>query len=161
MGKDKGTDNLIDAVEELQKDYPQLKLVLFGRFDDEETQAQANHSLITLVYGWCNRVKTLELLKMADVACWPIHHTTLIEDAVSVRTPLILRKTGTTEHLIDGNGVWVENGTKEEIKKALVHIIAQNELEKKKMFHSCEKMKQIISYHTISKKVINDVAGFR
>ena len=88
MGIGKGTDNLIWAVEELHNEYPMLSLVLFGKFEDDETASQANNSQVTAVYGWCDRVKTLQLLKLADVACWPIHHTTLIEDAVSVCTPL-------------------------------------------------------------------------
>lgn len=161
MGKEKGTDNLINAVEELHVQYPQLKLVLFGKFEDEETTQQANRSGVSTVHGWSDRTKTLELLKMADVACWPIHHTTLIEDALAVCTPIITRRTGTTEHLIDGNGFWVENGTKDEIKKVLVKILIQTKLEKNEMIRACEKMKQAISYHTISIKVINDVAGFR
>lgn len=161
MGKEKGTDNLINAVDELHEQYPQLKLILFGKFEDEKTKKQANSSDVATVHGWCDRTKTLELLKMADVACWPIHHTTLIEDAVAVCTPIINRKTATSEHLIDGNGIWVENGTKDEIKNALIHVLTRSYLEKKAMIQSCEKMKQTISYHTISKKVINDVAGFR
>lgn len=161
MGKEKGTDNLIYAIEELQSLYPQLKLVLFGKFEDDETLTQANNSGNVTLHGWCDRTKTLELLKMANVACWPIHHTTLIEDAVAVCTPVINRKTATSEHLIDGNGVWIKTGSKDEIKNALVQMLTQNGLEKQKMILSCEKMKQIISYDTISKRVLNDIAGFR
>lgn len=161
MGKEKGTDNLIRAVGELQAIYPQLKLVLFGKFEDYDTETQANNSCITTVYGWCDRMKTLELLKMADVACWPIHHTTLIEDAVSVCTPLINRKTGTTEHLIEGNGIWIEKGTKDEIKNALIQILDQSIEQKKTMQSACKKMRDTVSYRTVAKKLLNDIGNFK
>ena len=160
MGKGKGTDCLIEAVEELHSQFHQLKLVLFGKFEDEETLAQANNSNFTTVYGWCDRTKTLELLKLADVACWPIHHTTLIEDAVAVCTPIINRKTGTSEHLIDGNGVWIGTGAKEDIKTALLHLLNQNEEQKELIRVACDKMKHIISYNTVSKKLLSDISKF-
>ena len=157
MGKGKGTDNLICAVEELHDEYPMLSLILFGKFEDDETALQANNSQVTTVYGWCDRIKTLQLLKVADVACWPIHHTTLIEDAVSVCTPLILRKTGTTEHLIEGNGVWIEHGTKDEIKQSILHLL--NRMQQHNEFYpACMNLRDAISYQTVAKKVLNDIS---
>lgn len=157
MGKGKGTDNLICAVEELHDEYPMLSLILFGKFEDDETALQANNSQVTTVYGWCDRIKTLQLLKVADVACWPIHHTTLIEDAVSVCTPLILRKTGTTEHLIEGNGVWIEHGTKDEIKQSILHLL--NRMQQHNDFYpACMNLRDTISYQTVAKKVLNDIS---
>lgn len=160
MGKGKGTDKLIRAVEELRESYPQLRLVLFGLIESKDVEERAIQSSVTTVYGWCDRIKTLELLKMADVACWPIHHTTLIEDAVSVCTPIINRKTGTSEHLIDGNGVWIKEGKGEEIKDALLQLINQTEEQKQSMHAACERMKKAISYHTVAKKLLSDIEGF-
>lgn len=157
MGKGKGTDNLIAAIDELQAQYPEIKLLLFGKFEDEMTETQANNSHFVTVFGWCGRMQTLELLKIADVACWPIHHTTLIEDAVAVSTPVINRKTATSEHLIDENGFWIRNGSKEEIKEALVKMLTLNEQQRKQMLLACENMKQKISYRTISKKLLDDI----
>jgi hypothetical protein len=97
------------------------------------------------------------VLKVADVACWPIHHTTLIEDAVSVCTPLILRKTGTTEHLIEGNGVWIEHGTKDEIKQSILHLL--NRMQQHNDFYpACMNLRDTISYQTVAKKVLNDIS---
>ena len=158
MGKEKRTDNLIEAVNELHTHYPQLRLILFGKFEDDDTKLLANHSGATTVHGWCDRTKTLELLKMANVACWPFHHTTLIEDAVAVCTPIINRKTGTSEHLINGNGVWVKDGTKDELKEALLQLLNPSKEQQNQIVHSCEKTKQTISYHTIAKKLLEDIS---
>lgn len=160
MGKGKGTNQLISAVEVLHERYPRLKLVLFGLFENKNVEKQARQSAVATVHGWCDRTKTLELLKMADVACWPIHHTTLIEDAVSVCTPIINRKTGTSEHLIDGNGVWIKNGSQDEIESALLQMLNQSDEQRQSMNVACEKMKQFISYRTVAKKLLNDIKGF-
>ncbi len=157
MGKSKGTDNLIRAVESLKSDYLQLDLVLFGRFEDAETEYLAQKSYATTVHGWCDRTKTMELLKLADVACWPIHHTTLIEDAISVCTPVINRKTGTSEHLIDGNGLWIKDGTEASLKKALLTMLTRDKEKRMSMSKACEKMRNRISYNTIVKKLLNDI----
>ncbi len=160
MGKGKGTDILMCAVKELQDAYPQLRLVLFGKFEDRETQICAEQSKKSTVVGWCNRIKTLEVLKMADVACWPIHHTTLIEDAVSVCTPIIIRKTGTTSHLIGDNGIWIEKGTRDEIKSALIQLLGMAENRPEELLLGCKKMKETISYHVVAKKFIEDISTF-
>lgn len=123
MGKDKGTHNLIKAVDQLRESVPALKLVLFGKFEDVETEILAKKSPFVKTECWCDREKTLKLLKMADVACWPVHHTTLVEDAISVKTPLVLRKTGTTAHLIDGNGEWIDDPDPQSIKTGISNVL--------------------------------------
>lgn len=158
MGKYKGTDFLIHAVDELVSSRVNLRLVLFGSFEDEETVTLARESANVTYMGWCDRTKTLQLLKMADVACWPIHHTTLIEDAVSVCTPVINRKTKTSEHLIDGNGIWLKKGTKDEIKSALIQMLDQTKVQKQNMQTACIKMREAISYRTVAKKLLEDLS---
>lgn len=155
MGIDKGTGRLIVAAENMQKSYPNVKLVLFGSITDSETQKQVDNSSVCHLFGWCDRIKTLELLKLADVACWPVHHTTLMEDAISVCTPIITRKTKTTEHLIDGNGVWLEDASAESIMSALQYLLEHDK--KQELKAACMKMEQAISYHTIAEKVLTDI----
>ena len=163
MGVEKGTDQLILATERIRKNNPnsRIKLVLFGKIEDEDTLLQAKQSQVVTLFDWCDRIKTLELLKMADVACWPIHHTTLIEDAVAVCTPLIIRKTDTTEHLIEDNGIWIENGSAEAIERAMSLLLNQDEMRKSAMQQGCEKMKNRLSYNTIAEKVVKDIYGSR
>lgn len=152
MGRYKGTDNLLLAYKELKKTYNNLKLVLFGNFEDSVTEVQAQSIDGVSLQGWCDRQKTLELLKMADIACWPIHHTTLIEDAIACATPLILRKTGNTDHLVINNGEFVENGTKEDLFVAFTSILNNYQSYKEGALTIMEKY----SYSNIAKEVIND-----
>lgn len=151
MGIHKGTTDLIRAVEELNTEYS-IKLILFGKFEDHETLNLAKDKNFIIQYGWCDRIKTLELLRLSDAACWPIHHTTLNEDAIAVETPLIIRKTGTTEHLINGNGLWVEKGNKDELKHAINEFYSSDN----EYSTACTRMKDKISYNSIAKKIIDD-----
>ncbi|MDO4800667.1 MAG: glycosyltransferase [Prevotellaceae bacterium] len=146
MGKDKGTDVLISVTEIIP-----CKLVLFGSFSDDETKEKANQSPHTRFFGWCDRVRTLELLRLADVACWPIHHTTLIEDAVSVETPLLVRQTGNTIHLVDGNGNWINlNSLQSDLKSFF-------SMDSASLAIAAKKKKEEIAYSAIAHKIITDI----
>lgn len=123
MGNDKGTHSLINAFCKLKQLNPNICLVLFGRFTDNETEVLAQHTENVYIEGWCDRQKTLELLKLSDVACWPIHHTTLIEDAVGSCLPIVVRNTPNTSHLIDGNGQFVSTGSEQELFNSLYDIL--------------------------------------
>lgn len=157
MGIGKGTHYLIKAVDSLRSHFPSLKLVLFGKFEDDETETLAKNSPFVKVEGWCDREKTLKLLKMADVACWPVHHTTLVEDAIAVGTPLVLRKTGTTAHLINGNGVWIDTPDSASIETAISIIIEDAGSVIK---DACLAMMNNLDYKTIAKKMVSDIYGF-
>jgi len=131
MGIDKGTISLIESYKSLKELKSNVILVLFGRFTDRETEELAKCTSGVYIYGWCDRIQTLELLKLSDIACWPIHHTTLIEDAVGAAIPLVVRHTSNTSHIIEQNGEYVESGGKDEIFNAIQKIIVNYDAYKK------------------------------
>lgn len=151
MGVDKGTHQLIRAVEQLARRQEGVQLLLFGQFQDEETRQQAMSSSVVTVEGWCNRHQTLEILKMASVACWPVHHTTLIEDAVACATPLVLRRTGNTEHLVQDNGKFVTQGNTEELYDALSHILQAYS----HYVQGAQALREKYSYWTVAQQALN------
>lgn len=154
MGISKGTDILINAISDLNLEGRNILLVLFGKFEDRETEEMAEKYKFIKCYGWCDRKNTLELLKLGDIACWPIHHTTLIEDAVSVGTPLILRKTVTTEHLIDGNGFWINSDLSD-----LIKAFFDNNNIRNNTYRSANSMMTRLSYSSIVQKLISDISA--
>lgn len=156
MGKGKGTPELIKCIHALHKKNNKIKLLLFGKFEDKETESMIQNMDFITVEGWCDRIKTLELIKMSDLACWPIHHTTLCEDAVACKTPLLLRETKTTEHLIEGNGFFMKNGNYDELYYYISQFINLKEEEKKQIEYHSQIMYDKLSYHTIAKQVIKD-----
>lgn len=156
MGIEKGTYDLINAIEELGTEH-KIRLVLFGKFEDKETLELAKTKKFVTIHEWCDRIKTLELLKLADVACWPIHHTTLNEDAIAVETPLIIRKTGTTMHLVDGNGMWLKSGNKDELKKVIASFYTCKDEDCTQIIQACRIKKEYLSYNNISQTIIRTI----
>lgn len=119
MGIDKGTMLLIKSCMQLRESGQPVSLVLFGRFIDNETKLLAEQTDNVYFEGWCNRNKTLEILKLADIACWPILHTTLIEDSIAVGVPLVINKTPNTSHSILENGEFIQQVSVEQLYYAL------------------------------------------
>lgn len=123
MGVDKGTLLLIKSCIQLRNSGCPITLVLFGRFIDDETRFLAEQTEGVFFEGWCNRVKTLEILKMADIACWPNYHTTLIEDAIAACVPLVIKKTPNTTHSIVGNGEFIQYVSEQQLCNALNKVL--------------------------------------
>ena len=155
MGQDKGTDILIKAIDQVRAYRPNVFLVLFGSFNDTGTESLAKGSDFVIFKGWCDHKTSMCILKAADVAVWPVHHTTLIEDAISVNTPLIIRKTRTTEHLIDGNGIFLESLAYHELYSKIrdfIDISQNNPFE-----DACKKISNKLDYRSIVQKLIKDI----
>ncbi len=116
--KEKKLDLLLDVVSTLD-----VQLNIFGRIDDanlkERVDKQGNVSFL----GWQNRENTLGMLKSADIAIWPGLHTTLIEDAIATKTPVLLRYQGNTAHHIRGNGAYFFSSNSGEIRQLLRFIL--------------------------------------
>ena len=152
MGVDKGTGALIEAFTTLRKEMANLKLVLFGSFSDKETEEIANTTDGIYVFGWCDRTKTLELLKLSDIACWPIHHTTLIEDAVGCSIPIVVRKTPNTSHIIEKNGEYLNAGNCKELVDAFHKIFEGYD----SYLSGARRMHDKFSYNSIVKQIERD-----
>lgn len=128
IDRTKGTLELIASCDELRKTGIDLSLVLFGKIDNEVAVVAEKHDWI-ICLGWCDRVKTLSILKMADVACWPWLHTTLIEDSVACGTPLVVKMSDNVSHFAcEGAGVFMECGDKDELLKALIEVKTNHSL---------------------------------
>ncbi len=122
IDRSKGTFTLIDACNELRISGNNISLVLFGMIDDE-VKAYASQFNWIKQLGWCDRKKTLTILKMADTACWPWLHTTLIEDSVAVGTPILVKMSDNVSHFAkEKAGVFMSCGDKQELKAALLDI---------------------------------------
>lgn len=150
LDKTKGIPELIDAYHAFKKDHPNTSLVLFGRMD-EVVQNEVNKYDDITVFGWCDRRTTLSLLKMADVGVWPLLHTTLIEDAVSCGTPIIVKMSDNVSHLAsDGVGVFLKRGDSDELHASLKEIHAND------YSYRANAAKDKYSYHTIANQVKED-----
>ena len=119
MGPGKGTDRLVQAWQRLRPVHPGLELLLFGSIEEAFPLPDGVH-----VIGWCDRQKTLSILSMADVAVWPLFHTTLADDAIVCGTPIIMKDSGNVSHYKEeGMGLFLETSSVDEIATALERLI--------------------------------------
>ena len=151
--KAKGYLRLLRAFKMLAEEHDNVFLVLFGKVLDKDLERDILGDSKIYFLGWQDRLNTLKILRISDVAIWPGIHTTLIEDAIAVLTPLILRYYGSTCHHIIGNGVFLYEGSAREIYDKLSFLI--------KYAHILEDMREktwlvrkILSYDNIAKESI-------
>lgn len=150
LDKSKGTVDLIKAFYDLKKNHISLKLILFGRIDDNDILRLLSNDILT--FDWLSRSQTFEIMKIADLAIWPIHHTTLIEDCIAANLPYLIRKTTTTEHLIKSN-FFLRSGNYEEIKEQISFLLTSNNLVR--LQNDLKEIKSEINYYSIAQKVID------
>ncbi|WP_083941388.1 glycosyltransferase [Thermotoga sp. RQ7] len=148
---EKQMSRILDAFSLLENHSTQL--LVFGRVQDKEFEEKMKKLPNVKFMGWANRYKTLEILKLSDVAVWNSQHTTLIEDAVATCTPLILRYYGTTAHFIDGNGFYLYSNSIKELYEKM-SIIANNEEILQKFREKAKEIMKILSYENIAKESI-------
>lgn len=147
--KGKGLEELVEAVKGIN-----VKLKIFGSADDSFTDELIHKSSDNVSFvGWQDRKGTLQLLKDADLAIWPRQHTTLIEDAVATRTPLILRYHGSTSHFIRGNGAYLFSGQSNEIRQ-LLDMLSKSSGLVKSMKSNSAKILDLLSYRRVAKESI-------
>lgn len=156
MGKDKGTPDLINAVNELRNtDLADITLILFGSFTDKETEELTKeHSDSVIFKGWQDHLTVLELLKLSDAAVWSVRHTTLMEDAISVNTPLLVCKSRTTEHLIEGNGLFIEPSDYDNLLSTM-RLFIENQT-RSSYSEYCNAMREKLDYKNIVKRILID-----
>lgn len=144
----KGIIQVINAVSRIKN----LRIFLFGSLDDELKRKVDKCDKAKFI-GWLDRGKTLKILFASDLAAWPRIHTTLVEDAIAVNTPLLLRYHGSTSHHIRGNGIYLFKGDELEIYQAL-KFISNNPEVLDRMREKSEKQRKILSYDQIARESV-------
>ncbi|UQF24040.1 glycosyltransferase family 4 protein [Vagococcus lutrae] len=152
MTPNKKTEELIWAFKQL--DIEKVKLVLFGSIEDDKLHNLIDQDEDIIFLGWRERKDVIKILGMCDMGVWANQHTTLLEDAVGCELPLVLREYGSTSHLIDKNGVFVQENKKEEIYSVLMDLLNQPS-KIKKMKKEAKTMKEKLSYLEIAKQSID------
>lgn len=125
MTSDKQVDRLLEAFSRIAND--QLCLLLFGSVEDVKVKTLIAADPRIHQLGWLNRRETLDVLAASDLGIWNTRHTTLLEDALAMGLPMILRYYGSTCHLIDHSGLFLYEGTVDEIRARIEDLVSQPE----------------------------------
>lgn len=155
MSLRKNTDHLINAFNKLNTD--DYHLILFGSIEDEYLTKLIEKSPGVTFLGWLNRQQTLSLLKDSYLGVWNCQHTTLIEDAIGCELPLLIKKYGSTSHLISREDIYLEEDTEKEITDKLQIVLSDKYIRELK--NRTKEVKKSISYYNIAKKSIDFVVS--
>lgn len=147
MTSEKQVDKLLKAFSYIED--KNVTFILFGRIEDDGIKKSIEKDKRIITLGWLNREETLTVLKYSDIGIWNTQHTTLIEDAVSVGLPMILRYYGSTSHLIDNSGLFLYEGSIREIYDKLNFVI-RNRGVLPKLREGAINMSKNISYDNIA-----------
>lgn len=152
MDRTKGTLELVAACRALRQKGQNIWLVLFGTMDAEVASVTRDVDWV-IFKGWCDRKDTFSILKMADCACWPWLHTTLIEDAVAAGTPLVVKLSDNVSHFAAaGAGIFMKNGDTEELQAAFRALIDNTHYYREKVGDA----QQDFSYASLVRKLHNE-----
>ncbi|MDM0686136.1 glycosyltransferase family 4 protein [Clostridium perfringens] len=149
--KEKQIDRIIQAFSYINN--KNINLILFGKIEDSDIERMIKKDRRIKYLGWLNRNETLAILKYSDIGIWNTQHTTLLEDAIAVGLPLILRYYGSTSHLIDNSGLFLYDGSTREIYDKLKYVVENKEIIPKLKYNT-KKMAKILSYHNIAEESI-------
>lgn len=149
---EKQVDRIIEAFSYI--DCPNITLILFGKIYDENVKKLVEKDRRIITLGWLNREETLAVLKYSDIGIWNTQHTTLLEDAIAVGLPMILRYYGSTSHLIDDSGLFLYEGSVREIYDKLNFCI-NNKYVIKELKKNTLSMAEVLSYDNISKESLS------
>lgn len=148
---EKQFDRVLEAFSYI--DNPNVTFILFGKIEDKNVESFIKKDKRIITLGWLNRDETLAVLKYSDIGIWNTQHTTLLEDAVAVGLPMILRYYGSTSHLIDNSGLFLYDGGVREIYDKLNFVINQREIISNFKKNS-EVVSKLISYDNVAKESI-------
>lgn len=152
MSYAKETDVLIRAFMQLKEEH--AVLVLFGSFVDQSLSELILEDRRILFLGWQNRENTLKILCFSDIGLWNSQHTTLLEDAVGCELPLVLKKYGSTEHLINKNGIFLPGTDEQKIVTVMKELVKNKALLNKLIVGTVDKKREL-SYENIAYKSLN------
>lgn len=147
IDKEKEVDKLIDAFSLIKGD--KINLVIFGNIKDELVAEKMKKDNRIKYVGWLNRSNTLKMLMYSDLGVWNTQHTTLIEDAVAVGLPLIVRYYGCTNHLIDSSGIFLYSNSIRELYERINMLYTEKEYLKKLKKKAVELSKKL-SYANVA-----------
>lgn len=147
-------DNVLEAVNRLNRD--DLKVIIFGKVNCEKIKEMIEENENIYFLGWKESKEKYEILINSDLAVWPEFHTTLIEDCLGAELPMVIFKNRNSEHLLkDGNGIFLENSSVNEIFDKLKIALENKKLNS--LREKAKEAKKAFSYCNITKKFLEGI----
>ena len=148
---EKQIDRLIEAFSLVSNN--DINLILFGKIEDKKVKKLIEKDKRIINLGWLNRTETLAILNYSNIGIWNTQHTTLLEDAIAMGLPMIIRYYGSTSHLIDNSGLFLYDGSTREIYDKINFIVNNRDILERLSEHT-KKQSDFLSYDRIAKESI-------
>jgi len=146
---------LIEAINKLN--IINIKLLVFGKPNlemEEEILRLMKYSFIRNV-GWIPANKSFEYFFAADIACFPGTHSVLWEEAVGLGLPCIFKRwEGITHFDLDGNCLFINSATIDEIQSAILNIYENADIFNDMRDVALNEGLKHFSYYEIAKRAI-------
>lgn len=142
----KGILNLIKVYNRINK--KNVKLLVFGSVVPELKEEFDKIISNSIYLGWIDQKHIYDYLCSSDLAVFPGRHSVIWEQSVGCGLPSVFLKLDMTDHVnVNGNCVFLENDSEEEIEKAILpfindecyrNSIKSKAIEASKKFSYCE-----------------------
>lgn len=77
-------DTVFEAVEQLSKSYPEIRLIICGEGDDRKRLEEVAKNIPNIIFaGWTNQIQMLSLMKISKVGLYPLRNTEDFKNAFS------------------------------------------------------------------------------
>lgn len=131
LGKRKGVYDVLTAIEQLNKEYPFIKVYLAGDGEIEKVKKIIEEKKLSLnieVLGWINQKKKNEILKKVSTILLPAYNEGLpmsILEGMAIGKMIITSRVGAIpEVVIEGeNGILISAGNIKQLKEAIERVI--------------------------------------
>ena len=121
---------------------------------EEEILRLMKYSFIRNV-GWIPANKSFEYFFAADIACFPGTHSVLWEEAVGLGLPCIFKRwEGITHFDLDGNCLFINSATIDEIQSAILNIYENADIFNDMRDVALNEGLKHFSYYEIAKRAI-------
>lgn len=157
-GKIDKRKNIVELIQAfLSSELSNAKLVIFGEPNEEmQYQYQDLKSSPNVIFlGWIGSDQVRDVIVSCDIGVFPGTHSVLWEQTVGLGVPAIFRKWEGMTHIdVGGNCIFLEKGSIDEIKNALVGItLDPSKLDAMKKVAE-DVGRSVFSYSSIAKKAI-------
>lgn len=144
---------LMQAVNEMENE--KVKLCVFGSVVPEMKEKFDSLLSDRVIYsGWKKPTESYNEFAAADIVAFPGRHSVFWEQVAAMGIPMICKKwAGTTHVNVDGNVIFLEDDSVEEIKNAITEMIANYD----KYKNAARSGKQHFLYSDIAKRSIADI----
>ena len=141
------------AVNEMEN--KKVKLCVFGSVVPEMKENFDSLLSDRVIYlGWKKPTESYNEFAAADIVAFPGRHSVFWEQVAAMGIPMICKKWAGTTHVdMNGNVIFLEHDSVEEIKNAITKMIANYEIYK----NAAKSGKQHFLYSDIAKRSIADI----